>query len=112
MSQATASAPPPAFDWKRWPETEAFIDEILASALAGNAFLANLAERMRVETSTRLVDWVDHLLITDRDGLDGHEHLPVLDRRIREVLVVRDTANPVYYGRLHARSFSLTALEN
>ena len=28
------------FDWKRWPETEAFVDELIATALAGNAFAA------------------------------------------------------------------------
>jgi len=69
MSVATTAAPSPVFDWKRWPETEAVVDAFIASALEGNAFAANLSERMPVETSTRFKDWVDHLVVTDRPGL-------------------------------------------
>jgi hypothetical protein len=68
MSLATA-APSPSFDWKRWPETEAIVNEWIAAALEGNAFAANLAARMRDETNTRFVDWVDHLVVSDRPGL-------------------------------------------
>lgn len=57
------------FDWKLWPETEAQVDGWVASALAGNAFAARLAERMRDETNTRFADWVDHLVVSDRPGL-------------------------------------------
>ena len=57
------------FDWRRWPETDAFVDERIAQALEGNAFAGRLAERMRVETSTRFKDWVDHLVVTDQPGL-------------------------------------------
>ena len=32
------------FEWKRWPETDAFIDELVDLALEGNAFAAALAE--------------------------------------------------------------------
>src|SRR6478752_2354418 len=60
---------PPVFDWKRWPETEALVDQWIASALAGNAFAATLARRMAAETNTRFADWVDHLVVTDRPGL-------------------------------------------
>jgi hypothetical protein len=68
MSLATTESPT-SFDWKRWPETEALIDEWMAAAAAGNDFIACLAERMRVETNTRLVDWVDHLLAAEQPGL-------------------------------------------
>ncbi|WP_435007135.1 hypothetical protein P12x_004509 [Tundrisphaera lichenicola] len=67
-----ATATPPAsepFAWKRWPETEAFVDEKIASGLAGNPFAANLADRMARETSTRFKDWVDHLVLGDAPGL-------------------------------------------
>jgi hypothetical protein len=57
------------YDWQRWPETEAFIAGLLDRALAGNPFAAALADRMHAETSTRLVDWTDHLVLTDRPGL-------------------------------------------
>jgi hypothetical protein len=52
-----------AFDWKRWPETEAFIDDVVASALEGNEFAADLAVRMQRETATRFKVWIDHLVL-------------------------------------------------
>jgi hypothetical protein len=69
MSLSTAGPTSSVYDWKRWPRTEAFIDGWIASALAGNEFASDLAVRMRAETSTRFKDWVDHLVVTDREGL-------------------------------------------
>ena len=68
----TAMIDPPAsrFDWKRHPEAEALIAGLLATAIDGNPFLSALSSRMKAETSTRLVDWVDHLIVTDRPGLN------------------------------------------
>jgi hypothetical protein len=63
---------PPAaeiFEWKRWPETEAFVDGKIASALGNNAFTTDLAGRMARETSTRFQDWVDHLVVGEAPGL-------------------------------------------
>jgi hypothetical protein len=68
MTLAMSDTTAPAFDWKRFPETEVFIAGCLESALAGNPFAAELARRMREETSTRFVDWVDHLVLADRPG--------------------------------------------
>src|SRR5581483_11470364 len=67
----TLSAAPPAFDWQRFPAAEALVDRLIASALAGNAFAAELARRMEVETSTRVIDWVDHFAVSERPGLVG-----------------------------------------
>jgi hypothetical protein len=69
MSSATADNAAPAFNWKRWPETESMVEEWVASALEGNSFAANLAVRMRDETSTRFGDWVDSLIVADQPGL-------------------------------------------
>jgi hypothetical protein len=66
---AVADPVPQVFDWKRWPETESFVDGLVASALAGHGFAAGLARRMTDETSTRFKDWVDHLVLDDRPGL-------------------------------------------
>ena len=63
MSLIAETAAPAAFDWKRWPETEAFLDEAVATALEGNAFAAELADRMQRETGTWFKVWVDHLAI-------------------------------------------------
>lgn len=61
---------PSNFDWKRHPEAEGLVAGLIAVALDGNPFMAELARRMREETSTRFVDWVDHLVVTDRPGLN------------------------------------------
>src|SRR4051794_31793746 len=74
MSLATADAAAPSFDWRRWPETEALVEEWISAALEGNAFAADLAGRMRHETNTRFGDWVDHLVVTNRSGLPRQLH--------------------------------------
>jgi hypothetical protein len=69
---STAIAPPaaPAFDWKRFPNTEAFVSDRILSALEGNSFAQRLKERMQRETSTRFADWVDHLVLSGQAGLE------------------------------------------
>jgi hypothetical protein len=69
MSVATNGTAAPTFDWKRWPEAEAFVDAKIALALVGNSFASTLAGRMAGETSTRFADWVDHLVIGEVPGL-------------------------------------------
>jgi hypothetical protein len=69
MSTTLESPPAPAFEWQRWPETEAFVDGLIVRALEGNPFAATLSGRMASETSTRFKDWVDHLVVSDRPGL-------------------------------------------
>ena len=59
------------FDWKRWPNTDAFVDELIDSALEGNAFAAGLAKRMPGETGTKFKDWVDHLVVRGNSAA-GH----------------------------------------
>ncbi len=72
MSNAIKESSPNTFDWSLWPETEALIQRWVSTALEGNPFAHRLAERMRVETNTRFVDWVDHLVVSDRPGLHAH----------------------------------------
>ena len=62
---------PTRFDWQLWPKTEARVDSWIASALAGNSFATKLAERMNTETNTRFVNWVDHIVVKERQGLDA-----------------------------------------
>ncbi len=63
MVMVTEAAAPPVFEWKRWPEAEAFVNRLIATALAGSDFAQGLAERMPGETGTRFSVWVDHLLV-------------------------------------------------
>lgn len=57
------------FDWKRWPEAESLVADLIESAAAGCEFLARLRDRMIAETSTRLADWVDHIVVLGDDRL-------------------------------------------
>jgi hypothetical protein len=82
-----------SFDWKRFPETEAAVAAWIDAALRGNAFAAELARRMDVETGTRFVDWVDHLVLSDRPELTAD-----LERLgyTREWQVAYDVNRPVF----------------
>jgi hypothetical protein len=60
---------PVVFEWKRWPETDALIDELIESALEGNSFAAGLADRLPGETGTRFKDWIDHLVVRGGPGM-------------------------------------------
>ncbi|MEO6808981.1 MAG: hypothetical protein ABI353_07700 [Isosphaeraceae bacterium] len=69
MISTNAEQAPHSLDWQLHPGAEARVNAWIDDALVGNAFAAELAKRMTDETSTRFVDWVDHLVVTDRDGL-------------------------------------------
>ncbi len=51
------------FDWKVYPETGVFVNGLVAAFLKGNRFAASLSKKMYDETSTRFIDWVDHIQI-------------------------------------------------
>src|SRR5262245_31775749 len=71
MATVTEAIAPSEFDWKRWPETEAVVEGLIAAALVGNAFARDLAGRMPAETGTRFPVWVDHLVLGRTPGLAG-----------------------------------------
>ncbi len=75
MTSTAELAAPPQFEWKRWPETDEFLDEAVARALSGNALAASLAERMPAETGTQFKVWIDHLVLSG-------------DRRLAERMLV------------------------
>jgi len=49
------------FEWTTHPQAEALVDDVVAEATERCPQLGHLAERLATETSTRLVDWVDHV---------------------------------------------------
>jgi len=51
------------FDWPLCYEAEDFVLKQIETFLARNAFAAKLAERMRLETGTLLIDWTDYLVL-------------------------------------------------
>ncbi|TVQ62430.1 MAG: hypothetical protein EA379_05235 [Phycisphaerales bacterium] len=62
-TQPTSSAP--HYDWKPESQAQAFISELLAEFMDRCPPAAELAERMRHDTGTRFVDWVDFIEVRD-----------------------------------------------
>jgi len=69
MSTSATLDSSPKFDWKRWPETEAWLQERVGEIRAVNRFADKLAEAMATRASTRFRDWIDHLVLNERPGL-------------------------------------------
>jgi len=51
------------FDWPVCYEAEALLLEQIDGVLKRNSFARNLAERLRRETGTLVLDWTDHLVV-------------------------------------------------
>ena len=66
----TTSAPElTQFNWQPQPEAAALIDELIHAFLERNAPARTLAERMKTDTGTRFLDWVDHIQIPRSDDI-------------------------------------------
>ncbi|MEP6760120.1 MAG: hypothetical protein ABJA93_01990 [Sporichthyaceae bacterium] len=49
------------FEWTTHPEAEALVDGLVTEAIEASRQVRILADRLATETSTRLVDWLDHV---------------------------------------------------
>ena len=58
-----------AFHWQVQPAAGDLVQDLLAQILARAPTAQRLAERLLVETGTRLIDWLDHLEVPDLPGL-------------------------------------------
>src|SRR3954454_24697503 len=71
MSTATAtkksSEAETKFNWPLCYEAENFLLERIGAFLEQNSFARILSERMRDETGTIFIDWVDHLVLPASD---------------------------------------------
>jgi len=63
----SVSAKEKRFDWPLCYEAENFILDQIKTFLERNHFAHQLAERMRRETGTLLLDWIDHLVVSPPD---------------------------------------------
>jgi hypothetical protein len=96
-------------EWTVHPEAEALVDQALQALLHELPRLAAFADDLHRRTSTRLIDWIDHLsgpagagFEPTVDGLHRHPgaQLPALvDPAERRIMVRVDSAEA--FGRVH-----------
>jgi hypothetical protein len=60
-----------AFKWLRHPEAETLIAERLGGYLQTMPSVRALAADLLAHTGSRLIDWIDHLVLADGDRLQG-----------------------------------------
>lgn len=58
-----ATNPLEAFQWERQPAAEKFVRKTVEAYLASNPTAAALARRMKDETGTRFIDWLDEIAL-------------------------------------------------
>jgi hypothetical protein len=58
------------FDWKRYPETAAFLNERIDAFCAQSPRIKQFAQDFQTKTGTRLIDWVDHFELHWSDELE------------------------------------------
>lgn len=59
-----------AFQWECQPKAENLVMEIFKRAVAANSFIAQLEKDLLKHTSTRLFDWLDHVVAEESDQLN------------------------------------------
>jgi hypothetical protein len=68
--QMTTSKPLEDFSWQPQPRAQQLVHDLLAQFLSRSSQTARLGERMRNETGTRLIDWIDHLAFPRTSDLE------------------------------------------
>ena len=66
MSLATPTADP-AFEWQPQPAAASLVNRLLSEYTAQHARLHMFANELQLQTGTRLIDWVDHLVVPKGD---------------------------------------------
>jgi len=79
--------------WLRYPETETFVTETLAQFVSVVPQAQALERALLTRTSSRLFDWLDHLVLADGDALRGR--LADLGFEVEDVPA--DPGDVVYY---------------
>ena len=78
------------FYWGRHPEIEAVFLNYLDIYRRENSFIADFENNLALNTSSRMIDWIDHILV--RNSGEMREKLNVLGFKRQE-----DTKPPVFY---------------
>lgn len=58
-----------AFQWQTQPAAAALVQRLVTACVERQPRLRELAEQMRVQTGTRLTDWLDHLVVPSDESL-------------------------------------------
>ena len=67
--KAQAPSDTSEFEWTCQPRAAALVADLLEGFLSDCSPVRKLAERLSRETGTRLVDWVDHIALTESEEL-------------------------------------------
>jgi hypothetical protein len=59
------------YTWERQPEAERLVKELVGRFLNDCSEARQLAERMRDQTGTRFVDWIDHIVLRGDANIEG-----------------------------------------
>jgi len=68
-TKGAVANPQDEFVWKTQPAAARWVTRALASLAARNPVIERLARNLHDFTGTRLVDWIDHLALSDADSL-------------------------------------------
>lgn len=71
MAAARKKRPKEDFDWEIHADLDDFVNKRVDIFLKNNLFAKSLSGRMLEETSTRFIDWVDHLAIPESEVKDS-----------------------------------------
>ena len=83
------------FDWGLYPETEKLLQREVARFLQKNSFANKLSKLMWDKTSTKIFDWIDHIVLPRKrvkaktlTGL-GFEEMDILYKKRPVDIIVR-----------------------
>lgn len=68
------------FQWKREPEAERLILQILETAKRSSPFLSNLEKELRANCSTDLLAWIDHVVVDELKNNEGFQPIHTRER--------------------------------
>ena len=74
------------FDWEVHPELDKFVKDSVQKFISNNSFAKQLSDNMMSKTSTRFVDWIDHIVfpqsLVSAEQLKelGLEEVPIVNK--------------------------------
>ncbi len=78
--------------WERHPKAEEFIDRIVENCCEDNEFVADFQHDLLKHTSTRLLDWLDHVIV-------GYS--PAIEQELADTGFISDLATTSYRVFFH-----------